>query len=48
MDVNDIGCTAHTMDILHEQFEGMVISSSTKLDFLLYGFHKSQVCANKP
>ncbi|EFN75581.1 hypothetical protein EAI_08637, partial [Harpegnathos saltator] len=58
------GATCHTadatVDILHERFEGMVISRRgdvnwapcscdlTPLDFLLWGFLKSQVYANKP
>lgn len=57
------GTTCHTadatMDILHERFEGMVISRRgdmnwppiscdlTPLDFFLWGFLKSQVYANK-
>lgn len=69
LDTNDIwfqqdGATCHTahatLDILHEQFEGMVISRGgdvnwpprsfdfTLLDFFLRGFLKSQVYANKP
>jgi len=49
-----------TMNILCERFEGMVISHSgdvnwktrtcvlTPLDIFLWGYHKSQVYANKP
>lgn len=69
MEVDDMwfqqdGATCHTadatMDILHERFEGMVISRRgdvnwpprscdlTPLDFFLWGFLKSQVYANKP
>ena len=58
------GATCHTphatMDILHERFEGMVISRSgdvnwpprscdlTPIDFFLWGYLKSQVYTNKP
>jgi len=58
------GATYHTshatMDILHERFEGMVISRGgdvnwsprscnlTPLDFFLWGRLKSQVYTNKP
>ena len=58
------GATSHTadatMDLLHERFEGMVISRRgdvnwpprscdlTPLDFFLWGFLKSQVYTNKP
>lgn len=69
MDVADMwfqqdGATCHTahatMEILHERFEGTVISRGgdvnwpprscdlTPLDFFLWGFLKSQVYANKP
>ena len=49
-----------TMDILHERFEGMIISRDgdvnwpprscdlTPLDFFLWGYLKSQVYTNKP
>lgn len=69
MDVDDMwiqqdGATCHTadatMDVLHERFEGRVISRRgdvnwpprscdlTPLDFFLWGFLKSQVYANRP
>jgi len=52
--------THRTMDILHERFEGMVISRGgdvnwssrscdlTPLDFFLWGYLKSQIYMNKP
>jgi len=52
--------THRMMDILHERFEGMVISRGgdmnwpprscdlTPLDFFLWGYLKSQVYTNKP